>query len=166
MKVHEFMTRGAETCAPTADLAAVAMIMWRQDCGFVPVIDDARRVVGVLTDRDLCMATATRHRRPEEMTARDVMSGRLFSVGLDDDIHVAMETMRTQRVRRLPVVDAEGRLEGVVSINDVVLGARPSGTRPTAEPSANEVLATLRGISAHPLPVAPARKPAAEPVPA
>jgi len=152
MKVRELMTRPVEPCSPATDLAAVAMIMWRQDCGIVPVIDDARRVLGVLTDRDLCMATATRHRRPEDMTAGDVMSGRLFSVGPDDDLGVALDTMRAQRIRRLPVVDAEGRLEGMLSLNDVVLRARPASARQSTEPSANDVLAALQGICAHPLP--------------
>ena len=159
MKVRELMTRSAEACSPATDLAAVAMIMWRQDCGIVPVIDDARRVLGVLTDRDLCMAAATRHRRPEDMTAADVMSGKLFSVGPEDDLAVALDTMRAQRIHRLPVVDAEGRLEGVLSMNDVVMRARPAGTRPMAEPSANEVLAVLQGIGAHPLPARRAPKP-------
>jgi CBS domain-containing protein len=151
MKVRELMTR-AETCTAPTDLAAVAMTMWRQDCGIVPVVDESRRVIGVLTDRDICIAVATRHRRPEELTARDVMAGRLFSAGPDDDVQVAMETMRTQRIRRLPVVDAEGRLEGILSMHDIIMRARPSGSRPTAGPSANEVLATLQGVCGHPLP--------------
>lgn len=152
MKIKDVMTRDVEPCRPASDLAAVSMTMWRQDCGIVPVIDDTRRVLGVVTDRDICMALATRHRRAEEITAQEVMSDRLFSVRPDDDVRLALETMRTQRVRRLPVVDAERRLRGVVSINDIVLHAQPSGARGAAGPSANDVLATLQGICRHPLP--------------
>lgn len=152
MKIQEVMTRDVEPCRAATDLAAVSMTMWRRDCGIVPVIDDARRVVGVVTDRDICMALATRHRRAEDVTAQEVMSSRLISVRPDDDVRLALETMRTQRVRRLPVVDAERCLRGMVSINDVVLHAQPSGGRGTATPSANDVLMTLQGICQHAVP--------------
>ena len=156
MKIQDLMISEVETCIATTDLAAVSMTMWRQDCGIVPVIDDTRRVLGVITDRDICMALATQHRRAEEITAREVMSGRLFSVRPDDDVRVALETMRTRRVRRLPVMDAEQRLRGLVSLNDVVLHAKPSGGRATPALSANDVLSTLQGICGHPV---PARRP-------
>ena len=152
MKIKELMTREVEACRPTTDLAAVSMTMWRQDCGIVPVLDDTRRVLGVVTDRDICMALATRHCRAEELTARDVMSSRLFSVRPDDEGRMALETMRMERVRRLPVVDAEQRLRGMVSINDLVLRAQPSGVRPAPGLSANDVLVTLQGICRHPIP--------------
>ncbi len=152
MKIQDLMIRDVETCLGTTDLAAVSMTMWRQDCGIVPVIDNTRRVLGVITDRDICMALATQHRRAEEITAQEAMSGRLFSVRPDEDVHVALEAMRTQRVRRLPVVDAEQRLRGLVSLNDVILHAQPSGGRTTPALSANDVLLTLQGICGHPVP--------------
>ena len=152
MKIQELMTREVDASSPATDLAAVSMTMWRQDCGIVPIIDDARRVVGVVTDRDICMALATRHRRAEELTAGEVMTDRLILVRPEEDVRVALEAMRTQRVRRLPVVDAEHRLRGVVSINDLVLHAQPSGGRVTPGISANDLLATLQGICGHPLP--------------
>lgn len=152
MKIQDLMISEVETCMATTDLAAVSMTMWRQDCGIVPIIDDARRVVGVVTDRDICMALATRHRRAEELTAGEVMTDRLILVRPEDDVRAALEAMRTQRLRRLPVVDSEQRLRGVVSINDLVLHARPSGGRGTPGLSANDVLAALQGICAHPLP--------------
>jgi len=149
MRVKEIMTGAIEACRPATDLAAVAMTMWRQDCGFVPVVDEENRVAGVITDRDICMALATRHRRPEELTAQDAMSRPLFTVHPDDDVREALEVMQTRRVRRLPVVDAEARLRGILSINDVVLHARPSAARSRAEISANAVLAALQGICEH-----------------
>jgi CBS domain-containing protein len=152
MKIQELMTTGVEACRPATDLAAVSMIMWRRDCGIVPVTDDAGRVLGVVTDRDICMALATRHLRAEELTARQAMTDRVFSVRPDEDVRAALEVMRTRRVRRLPVLDADGRLAGLLSINDIVLRAQPAGGRGAAGLSANEVLATLQGICGHPLP--------------
>ena len=149
MKVRELMSSVVETCDTDTDLAAVAMMMWRRDCGIVPVLDAKRRVVGVITDRDICMAVATRHRRPEELIARDVMIGTLHMVQPDDDVRQALDTMREGRVRRLPVVDAERRLQGIVSIGDIVLRAVPVRPRATAELTANDLLETMQHICAH-----------------
>jgi len=149
MKVRELMSSAVETCDATTDLAAVAMMMWRRDCGIVPVVDATRRVLGVVTDRDICMAVATRHRRPEELTARDVMTSKLHMVQPDDDARQALDTMRDGRIRRLPVVDAERRLQGIVSINDITLRAQPVRPRSTAELTANDLLETLQHICAH-----------------
>ena len=148
MRVQDLMTRNVECARPQTDLAAVAMTMWRKNCGIVPVLDDARHVVGVITDRDICMAVSTRHRRPEELTAQDVMSGKVTSVLQDDDVHVALDAMGGNKVRRLPVVDAEGRIQGLISMNDLVLRAQPAG-RPTPQLSANEVLVAMQRICEH-----------------
>jgi CBS domain-containing protein len=150
MKVREIMSSAVESCTPDTDLAAVAMTMWRKDCGIVPVVDAARRVLGVITDRDICMAVATRHRRPEELAARDVMSGRVRTVQPEDDVRLVLDAMGDARVRRLPVVDAERRLQGIVSMNDVVRKAEPVRPRGSAELSANDVLETMQRICAHP----------------
>jgi CBS domain-containing protein len=166
MKVQAIMSSAVETCEPGTDLAAVAMTMWRRDCGIVPVVDASRRVVGVLTDRDICMAVATQHRRPEELVARDVMSSRLHTVRPDDDVARALEVMGEGQVRRLPVVDADRRLKGLVSMNDIVLHAQEVRPRTVPLLSANDVLAALQRICSHSLATAPLqrreRKPAAE----
>jgi CBS-domain-containing membrane protein len=109
------------------------------------------------------MAVSTRHRRPEELNAAEVMSGRVFAVGPEDDMRHALRTMRRERVRRLPVLDAENRLVGIVSIDDVALRAQPAGAgRAGADLTANELLETLGAICAHPLPAKSAAQ--AEPV--
>ncbi len=152
MKIQDIMTRPVESCGSTADLAAAAMIMWRQDCGVVPVVDDQQRVLGVITDRDVCIAVATRHRRPEELTVGAVMTHRLFTVRPEEDVHLALERMRRERIRRLPVVDADQRLVGIVSTNDLVLSAKPATARPAPALTNDEVIETLRVICAHAVP--------------
>jgi CBS-domain-containing membrane protein len=159
MKIQDIMNRPVESCGPRADLSAAAMIMWRQDCGVVPVVDEQRRVLGVVTDRDVCIAVATRHRRPEELTVSDVMAHRLFTVRPDEDVHVALETMRRERIRRLPVVDADKRLVGIVSVNDLVLAAKAIPGPVRGELTANEVLETLQAICAHAVPMRVAERP-------
>src|SRR5438093_4224642 len=103
MKVRELMTQPAEACEPNSNLASAAMIMWRNDCGVVPIVSDGRKPVGVITDRDICMAVATRHVPAEEIRVQDVMSGDLEFVRADDDVEKAMESMRRKQLRRLPV---------------------------------------------------------------
>jgi len=85
--------------------ARAAKIMWDCDCGVVPVVDEERRVVGMVTDRDICMAAATRAAKPSDIQVRDVMSRDVASCGVGDDVHVALNTMKAQRVRRLAVLD-------------------------------------------------------------
>jgi CBS domain-containing protein len=149
MKVQDLMTREVETCDPATNLATVAMIMWRRDCGIVPVVDRRGILVGLVTDRDICIAVATRHRTPEALTAAEVMTGAIFSVRPEDDARRALETMRIQKVRRVPVLDAEDRLRGMLSINDLVLAADSSGARRKGALSADEVFHALHGICEH-----------------
>ncbi len=170
MKVRDIMTGGPERCTAGTDLAAAAMVMWRNDCGVVPVVSDfGEKAVGVITDRDICMAVATRHRRAEEIRVEEVMSGRLHAVHPADDVHTALEMMRAHQVRRLPVVNGDGVLEGVLSINDLILQARPAGHRLHAQLAYEEVMETLAAICRHQRAAAPAsrageRRDAPEPV--
>ncbi len=150
MNVREIMTSSVEDCRPSTDLAAAAAIMWRNDCGVVPVVDDGLRVAGVITDRDICMAAATRHRRPEELTAGQVMSGRVHTVRPDADVRDALELMRAHRVRRLPVTDDQGVLCGMLSITDVIRRTTSGRRRATGEPTGEEVVQAMRLIAGQP----------------
>lgn len=123
------------------------MRMWRNDCGVLPVIADGAKVVGMITDRDICMAAATKHRDPANIRAKEVMSGKVYSCSPDTDIHEALKIMQQKQVRRLPIISAEdGKLKGILSMNDVALKAQ--GGR-KAELSADDVETTMRGICAH-----------------
>jgi len=147
MKVKDIMTKNAKACAPTATLAEAAGLMWDEDCGVVPVVTEAGRVVGLITDRDICMAAALRNVRLSDLAVEEVVSGTLFSVRPDDDIRTALDTMKERKVRRLPVVDSESSLQGVLSINDVVLNAQES--REKGALSYKDVVDTLRTICGH-----------------
>ncbi len=152
MKIREIMTSHPESCHAEENLSSVAMIMWRRDCGFVPVLDDAGHVIGVITDRDICMAVATRHLRPEELTAADVMTRIVAVVETDDAVRTTLQTMKRARARRLPVVDGEGVLQGVVSINDLILATRPTRQGAMPRVDGEDVLDVLRSISTHSAP--------------
>lgn len=144
MKVKDIMTSDVKCCGLDTNLAAAAKIMWEGDCGAIPVTDDGK-VVGVITDRDICIAGATRSRAEGEIPVRDVISKTVYACAPSDDVRAALETMKTQRVRRLPVVGRDGRLTGIVSIHDIALQARSD--RGTDIPAA-DVLDTFIAITA------------------
>ncbi len=153
MKVEHLMTRDVETCAPEADLAQAAMIMWRRDCGFVPVVESSSgRFAGVITDRDICMATATRHSSASSIPVREVMGSHAFTCAPSDDVRVAMHRMSEGQVRRLPVVDKQGKLSGVISLNDLALAAEKSLRREDDGIGYADVMGVLKAVSAHRLP--------------
>ncbi|HUQ33225.1 MAG TPA: CBS domain-containing protein [Pyrinomonadaceae bacterium] len=147
MKVQDIMTTDVETCGPDSDLAAAAVIMWRRDCGSVPVVEEARRVVGMITDRDICMAVATRNKLASAIKVSEVISGRVYACAPEDSVRDALETMQSAQLRRLPVVDDEGTLHGILSINDVVLHSAKG--RSKKHVSHRDVIATLKVLSEH-----------------
>jgi CBS domain-containing protein len=147
MKVQNIMTADVEACGPESDLAAAAMIMWKRDCGSVPVVGDERKVVGMITDRDICMAVATRNKLATEIKVGEVISGRVYACAPDDDIRDALETMQSAQLRRLPVVDDDGVLRGILSINDVVLHARKGQSKKHV--SHRDVMETLKILCEH-----------------
>jgi CBS domain-containing protein len=148
MTVRELQTSNVKTVSPDTDLAVVAKLMWDGDCGAVPVVTDDRKVIGMITDRDICIAAATRSKPPAEIRASEVISTNhgIHAVKPDDDVRIALRAMRKHRVRRLPVLDREQRLTGIVSINDLAINASPS--LPDSVP-AQEFLETFQAICAH-----------------
>lgn len=147
MRVKEIMTSDAKSVGLDTNLASAAEIMWKHDCGALPVTDGGGSVVGMITDRDICIAAATRFRGEGDITVREVLTKPLRSCSPSDDIRSAMETMKTQQLRRLPVVNGDGRLEGIVSLHDIAIQARG---RQNAGISPNEVVDTYIAITAQP----------------
>ena len=151
MKVRELMTNDVETCDPGASLTDAAMAMWRRDCGVVPVVQaPSRKLAGVITDRDICIAAATRHQAPESIEVGQVMRKEVFTCRPEEDVRDALETMRQYRVRRLPVVDASDAVVGILSMNDVVRRAGPVGSKGAAAVPSEDVLTVLKTICAPP----------------
>ena len=149
MKVQEIMTTAPEACRPATTLAAAFERLWAADCGVLPVTDDGATLVGIVTDRDICIALGTRNRPAATVPVETVMRRTVHTCRPDDDVDVALGRMQERRVRRLPVVDDRGKLVGLLSLNDVVLAA---GTGPKAAVKPAAVLQTLKAICAHDLP--------------
>ena len=112
MKVKDVMTTNVRTCFTSDSLATAAQLMWDHDCGCVPVLNAHGQVVGMITDRDVCMAAFFQGVPIGEIKVSTVMSRQLFDCTSDDDLSAAETTMREKKVRRLPVLNQEGRLVG------------------------------------------------------
>ena len=160
MKVRDVMTKQTVSCHLDMSLASAAELMQKHKCGFLPVIGEGGNVIGVITDRDVCIALAQRDRKPSEVRVREIMLPEdrtfptLFVCTPDDRVQCVLKTMRSQRIRRLPVVDGDGGLQGIISIDDLVLRACEQAGREGI--SCKEVIETFKAIrrSTHGRPVA------------
>jgi len=144
MKVRDVMVRDVKYCAPDTNLAAVAEILWKEGCGTLPVVEKDR-VLGMITDRDICIALGTRNKKPADTKVDDVALPKLFYCTPEDDIHVALRTMGAQKVRRMPVLDGKGTLQGILCMDDIVLHAEEKA----AELTYFDVVETLKAICEH-----------------
>jgi CBS domain-containing protein len=121
MQVRDVMVGPPVCCSSKTNLGEAAEIMWNQNCGILPIVNIQNKVIGVVTDRDLFIALATRNRLPGELTVGDVTNGHVYSCKPDDDIHSALGKMGEGRVRRLPVLDHFGKVVGILSMDDIIL---------------------------------------------
>jgi CBS domain-containing protein len=158
MKVVDIMTRTAYQCRPETNLGSATEFMWTRNCGFLPVVGQEGKVVGVITDRDICVALGTRHRPAGDITVAEVMSLKVHSCVPEEDIHIALKTMRQGRVRRLPVIAKDGALVGVVSIDDILVHAEPWSFRKIPELSSDEVVKAFQAINVRQVPPVVAKK--------
>jgi CBS domain-containing protein len=148
MRISRIMRNDVEICAPEDNLAAVASRMWDCDIGCLPVVDGEGHVVGVVTDRDVCMAALTRGQALHEIPVSVAMSKDVLSCTPDTTLIEAEEVMRSGQVRRLPVIDSEACLVGIVSLNDFARLAEQEIGWTNRELGAQEVTATLAAVSA------------------
>jgi len=124
MQVRDLMTTHVWSCSDNATVASAANTMLDHHCGFVPIVGKNGEILGVVTDRDLCMAVVRSDRRAAEIPLAEVCSGRVVSCGPAQEIHDVLQIMESARVHRLPVVE-DGRLKGIISMTDVLRHASP-----------------------------------------
>ena len=146
MKAEQLMTKEVATCGPDDMLNDAARIMWERDCGFVPITEASHRVVGIVTDRDICIAAYTRGQALRQIRIGDVMSTGILSCKPADDLAMVEAAMRRDRIHRLPVVDDADQLLGVISLADIAReAAREVGSR-RPDVTAAEIGETLAAI--------------------
>jgi len=143
MQVAEMMSKAIRTCSPNDNLAEATNLMWEQDCGVLPVVEDGR-LEGILTDRDICIALGTRNRRASEIDVKEVATRDVKTCSPGTDVETAMLLMRRAKVRRLPVVEESGQVIGIITLNDLVMAATPKRGPIAYE----DVVDTLKAVSA------------------
>jgi CBS domain-containing protein len=119
MKVDDIMTRDVRSCSPEESLSSAAQIMWEIDCGAVPVVDAERRVIGMITDRDICMASHLQGVILGEGSVASAMARDIKCCGPHDSPATVQTLMQQHKIRRVPVVDAERRLIGIITLADL-----------------------------------------------
>ena len=116
----EVMTRELACCQTTDSLVRVAQLMKSEDVGAVPVIDSAaRKLVGMVTDRDIVVKGLAAGRSPQDATVREVMTTDLVTCREDEDVSAAVSRMADRKVRRIPIVDRNGMLLGIIAQADI-----------------------------------------------
>jgi CBS domain-containing protein len=146
MRVADVMMRTPASCTADTNLAAAVEILWVRNCGILPIVSQDGKVTGVITDRDICIALGTRNRPAAEITVGEVQPQKLFTCRADDDIHTALTIISDAKIRRLPVIDSEGILQGVLSLDDIVLHANTSAAGRPPELSNSDVVEYMKRI--------------------
>lgn len=149
MKAQDVMTRNVWSCSPDTNLAEATALMWEGDFGVLPVVDDGGKTIGIITDRDISIALGTRNKVAADVPVKEVMSTDLFCCHPEDDIHAALKLMKKDKVHRVPVVNDEGVLEGIISINDLALRAEEFDGHRTSALTYADVMNTIKAICAH-----------------
>lgn len=149
MKVRELMTTEVKCCAIYNTLNTAAQTMWDNDIGCVPIVERDGRVVGMLTDRDICMAAYIQGVALSGALVTSAMSKEVFSCAPDDDVAGAERLMREKQIRRLPVIDARGHLAGILSLNDIAREAqREAEAKKTREVTDAEIARVMASVCA------------------
>ena len=146
MRVQDIMVRDAKSCRMDTNLAAATAIMWNNGCGALPVLDGDEKVIAMITDRDICIAAGTRNWIPSEIKVSDVVPQKVYTCSAEEDIHAALKTMQARKVRRLPVVSKDGKLHGILSLDDVAGKASKADSL-----SYEDTIATFQAICERPI---------------
>jgi CBS domain-containing protein len=143
MQVSELLQRDIVTCTDRDTLERAAQLMWELDVGCLPVVNADGRVVGMTTDRDVCMAAFLQGAPLRSIAVSSVMSREVVTCRECDDVDAVAQAMRHRQIRRVPVIDEAGQLIGMVSINDLARAA-DAGKLPSSE------LASMLSAISHP----------------
>lgn len=123
MKVKDLMKAGTiEYCSPETKLANATKIMKDANLGALPVVDKDQKVIGIITDRDICLSLATKTKKnSSELSVKEVLpQSKVHTIKSDDNITDALKEMRKNKIGRLPVTNSEGKLKGMISINTLL----------------------------------------------
>jgi len=146
------MSTATKSCKPDFNLEQVAHLMWEGDCGAMPVVDDENRPIGIITDRDIAMAAMLNHQPLWEIHAGALIKDQtLRYCQVNDQLEDCLSIMEQNSIRRLPVVNAQGALAGILSMGDVIAFAseKKSKAKNAQSVAYRDVIGMLKNVSAH-----------------
>jgi CBS domain-containing protein len=148
MRVEQIMARPVQCCRPQDTLNLAARLMWDHDCGCLPVVtgEGVRRMVGLITDRDICMHALFQGKSLQQLRVSDAMATQVQVCRPGDSLADAEKTMREARIRRLPVIDEHDALVGMISLADLAQEAFRERNAASPEVTESEVGDTLAAI--------------------
>ena len=146
MRVHELMTRPIATCDVNDPLNRPAMLMWENDCGAIAVVRDDGVLAGMITDRDICMAAYTQGRSLEDVLVHVAMAQPVISASADQELEEVEDLMALHQLRRIPIVDADNRPIGMLSLTDIAIAS--AAPTPRIEDGRSRVGTLLAAVSA------------------
>ncbi|HTL82903.1 MAG TPA: CBS domain-containing protein [Bacteroidia bacterium] len=147
--VREIMVTTPKYCEAKTSLQSVAEEMTRSNIGSLPVVDENKKLVGMITDRDICLAAGSSKKELSSLKVHEVLGKNpLHTISPEDDLSSALRIMRLKQVGRLPVVDREKRLQGVISLNHIVRHTYGESDESEIEWAGDEnVIKTLHALS-------------------
>lgn len=147
MQVKDIMSKTVYTCGLDSTLESAALTMWNNDCGCVPIVNEQNIPVAMVTDRDIAIGAALQHKPLWEIRVSDITQEHpLYCCKRSDDLSTAMELMSRKGVRRLPVLHANGKLAGMISMGDILAY---SESKETAELPVSKTLSMLKAVTGH-----------------
>jgi CBS domain-containing protein len=155
MNASDLMTTAVQSCRADDNVQRAMQIMWDHDCGVVPVVDRDNRVISMITDRDVAVAAYTQGRALWQIPVSTAMAKKVHGVEPTDSLEMVEALMRRVHVRRVPVLDAQGTLRGIISLNDLARHARRGAGRRADGLRADGIAQTLAAVcEPHEKPVA------------
>ena len=149
LKAKNIMTTNVKACTPQDTLDRAAEIMWNEDCGVVPVVESisTKQMRGVITDRDICMAAWSQNKLLTEILVDNIMVQSIVKCDIEEPLDEVEEKMQENQIHRIPVVDRENTLQGIISLADIVRNTFVSDNH-SSELTPNVVANILNGVSA------------------
>jgi predicted transcriptional regulator len=146
--IKEIMTSPAQAVEKNETIRSAANLMYKSNIGFLPVVDKDNKVVGTITDRDITMAIGRTNTPVHELKIHEIMNKKVHTVDSKDDAAMALKIMRTKQVGRLPVVDTENRLKGVISLMGIAHRIKNNSQKNELEHSGEEnIINTLHSLA-------------------
>lgn len=121
MKCRDVMTKQVKTCKTDSTAKNALRIMHDWECGVVPVVDEHNKLAGIVTDRDIAIYTGQRDQRPAEILLNEFMTKPVLTCHANDHINTAIEKMKEYKIRRVPIVDDDNHVVGLISLGDVAV---------------------------------------------